>query len=84
METNTEIRIVNALLLNSGFIDNIGLLHGKMGISIFFFHLARKTKSCTTCGCEYAGQNCGTGDSMWGGASTQENHDANGAQVQDN
>lgn len=35
--------IINTLLLNSSFIDNLGLMHGKMGISIFFFLLARKT-----------------------------------------
>jgi hypothetical protein len=34
---------VNTLLLNAGFIDNLGLMHGKMGISICFFHLARQT-----------------------------------------
>jgi len=45
METDYEKRIVNVLLLNSSFIENIGLMHGKMGISIFFFHLARKTKN---------------------------------------
>jgi len=34
-------RIANVLLLNASFIDNIGLLNGKMGIAIFFFHYAR-------------------------------------------
>jgi hypothetical protein len=34
---------INSLLLNASFIDNIGLMHGKMGISIYFFHLARQT-----------------------------------------
>jgi len=29
-------RIANVLLLNASFIDNIGLLNGKMGIAIFF------------------------------------------------
>lgn len=38
-------RIVNALLLNASFIDNLGLMHGKMGIAIYFFHLARETKN---------------------------------------
>ena len=38
-------QIINSLLLNASFIDNLGLMHGKMGISIFFFHLARKTKN---------------------------------------
>lgn len=36
-------RITNALLLNSSFIENIGLMHGKTGISIYFYLLARKT-----------------------------------------
>jgi hypothetical protein len=38
-------RIVNALLLNASFIENLGLMHGKMGIAIYFFHLARETKN---------------------------------------
>ena len=33
----------NSLLLNASFIDNPGLMHGKMGISICFFHLARQS-----------------------------------------
>lgn len=37
--------IINSLLLNASFIDNIGLMHGKMGISICFYHLARQTKN---------------------------------------
>ena len=43
----TEQQIISTLLLNASFIDNIGLMHGKMGISIsiFFFHLARQTKN---------------------------------------
>src|SRR5690554_2330109 len=40
---STEQRITNTLLLNASFIGNIGLLNGKMGISICFFHLARQT-----------------------------------------
>ena len=45
-EKNTiNQRLINALLLNSSFIDNLGLLNGKMGIAIFFFHLARETKN---------------------------------------
>jgi hypothetical protein len=38
-------RIANVLLLNAGFIDNIGLLNGKMGVAIFFFHYARYTNN---------------------------------------
>ncbi|MDP3442622.1 MAG: lanthionine synthetase LanC family protein, partial [Ignavibacteria bacterium] len=33
------------LLLNASFIDNLGLMHGKMGIAIYFFHLARETEN---------------------------------------
>ena len=36
-------RIINALLINSAFIGNIGLMHGKMGIAIFFAHLHKET-----------------------------------------
>lgn len=42
---STDQQIINTLLLNASFIDNIGLMHGKMGISIFFFHFARQTKN---------------------------------------
>lgn len=47
METtiSTKQRIINTLLLNTSFIDNPGLIHGKMGISIFFFHFARQMKN---------------------------------------
>jgi lantibiotic modifying enzyme len=40
---STDQRISNTLLLNASFIGNIGLLHGKLGISICFYHLARQT-----------------------------------------
>lgn len=43
--SSSHQRITNILLLNTSFIDNIGLMHGKMGISIYFFHLARKTQN---------------------------------------
>jgi len=36
-------RIANILLLNSSFIDNPGLLNGKTGIAIFFYHYGRYT-----------------------------------------
>jgi len=36
-------RIANVLLLNSSFLDNPGLLNGKMGITIFFYHYAQYT-----------------------------------------
>ena len=38
-------RIANVLLLNASFIDNLGLLNGKMGIAIFFYHYARYTQN---------------------------------------
>lgn len=38
-------RITNTLLLNASFIGNLGLMHGKMGIAIYFFHLAQETKN---------------------------------------
>jgi lantibiotic modifying enzyme len=31
-------RIANVLLINSSFINNIGLINGKTGISVFFYH----------------------------------------------
>lgn len=37
--------INNPLLKNANGINNIGLLNGKMGISIYFFHLAKVTES---------------------------------------
>ena len=42
-DSTVQQRLVNALLLHSSFIDNLGLLNGKMGISICFYHLARQT-----------------------------------------
>lgn len=38
-------RIANVLLLNASFIDNIGLLNGKMGIAIFFYHYSKCSKN---------------------------------------
>ncbi len=43
IKTKIDQKLINILLLNSSFIDNPSLLNGKMGISIFFFHLARET-----------------------------------------
>lgn len=34
-------RIANHLIINSSFIDNLGLYNGKMGIILFFAHYAR-------------------------------------------
>jgi lantibiotic modifying enzyme len=47
-------RITNSLLLNASFIENIGLMHGKMGIAIYFFRLARETGNVVYD--EYAGE----------------------------
>jgi hypothetical protein len=47
-------RIANVLLLNSSFIDNLGLLTGKMGIAIFFYQYARYTDN--TMFIDYAGE----------------------------
>lgn len=42
--TNFQIeKVVPYLLLNSSFISNIGLFHGKMGIVLFFAHYGRYT-----------------------------------------
>ena len=40
-------RIANVLLLNASFIDNLGLLNGKIGIAIFFYKYARYTDNKT-------------------------------------
>jgi lantibiotic modifying enzyme len=44
-EFSQNQRITNALLLNGCFTNNLGLLNGKLGISIVFYHLARQTGS---------------------------------------
>ena len=36
--------ISHNLMLHSSFINNIGLLKGKMGIAIFFYHYYNYTK----------------------------------------
>lgn len=40
------VDIAHYLMLHGSFINNIGLLNGKMGIVLFFFHYSRFTK-CT-------------------------------------
>ena len=46
MKTITkDRRTTNSLLLNGSFIDNLGLMNGKMGIAIYFFQLARQTNN---------------------------------------
>ncbi len=38
-------RIANHSTINSSFLDNLGLFHGKMGIVIFFYHYSRYTNN---------------------------------------
>ena len=45
IQFSRQQRIVNTLLLNASFIDNPGLMHGKMGIAIYFYHLATETSN---------------------------------------
>ena len=47
-------RIANVLLINASFIDNLGLLNGKMGIAIFFYHYGQYTG--TNIFSDYAGE----------------------------
>ncbi|MDX8337542.1 lanthionine synthetase LanC family protein [Draconibacterium sp. IB214405] len=51
---STNQVIINSLMLNASFIDNIGLLNGKMGIAICFFQLARTTNESVYY--DYAGE----------------------------
>jgi len=36
-------RVAETLIINANLMYDVGLLNGKMGIALFFFHLARKT-----------------------------------------
>lgn len=38
-------RIANHLIINSSFLDDLGLFHGKMGVVIFFYHYSRYTNN---------------------------------------
>ena len=38
---NQLLRIARYLIINAGFLSDISLCHGKMGIAIFFFHYGR-------------------------------------------
>lgn len=41
---NEEVqRLVNHLVLNVGFVDDLGLFHGKMGMAVFLYHYGRYT-----------------------------------------
>ncbi len=44
---NNELlqRIANHLIINSSFLENLGLFHGKMGIVIFYYHYLCYTSS---------------------------------------
>jgi hypothetical protein len=44
LDTRLE-KIANVLILNASFIDNLGLLNGKMGIAIFFYQYADYTRN---------------------------------------
>lgn len=46
MQTETLIRIARLLILHVGTINNLGILKGKMGLILFFFHLSRRTDHC--------------------------------------
>lgn len=37
--------LANDLIINTSCLEDVGLYHGKMGISIFFFHYARYTQN---------------------------------------
>ncbi|MDR1504238.1 MAG: hypothetical protein LBT43_17460 [Prevotella sp.] len=39
------LRIARFLMLHGSFVNNLGLINGKMGIIIFFFHLSRYTEN---------------------------------------
>lgn len=45
MQNNTLERITRHLIIYSLSLDNIGLMNGKMGIALFFYHLSRFTKN---------------------------------------
>ena len=45
MQNKILERIIRHLIIYSASLDNIGLMNGKMGIALFFYHLYRVTKS---------------------------------------
>jgi len=45
MQHKTLERIVRHLIIYSAMLDNIGLMNGKTGIALFFYHLNKVTKS---------------------------------------
>ncbi|MDR1714563.1 MAG: hypothetical protein LBS20_01830 [Prevotella sp.] len=44
IEFYTEQRIIHHIILRSGYLTNLGLLRGKMGIVVFFAQLAKNTE----------------------------------------
>lgn len=47
MDKKTRMKVTDqarSLMLRASFVHNLGLLNGKMGIAIFFYHYARYTK----------------------------------------
>ena len=45
MQNKTLKRIIQHLIIYSAFVDHIGLMNGKMGIALFFYHLHGFTKN---------------------------------------
>jgi len=45
MQNKTLERIVKHLIIYSASLDNIGLMNGKMGIALFFYHLHRLSQN---------------------------------------
>lgn len=45
MKRNTLDRITDHIILSGSFLDSVGLLHGKMGLSIFLAHYSTYVKS---------------------------------------
>ena len=41
METITDQRIANFFLSNASLINDLGLLNGKVGVAIYFYHLVK-------------------------------------------
>lgn len=37
--------MINHLLLNASFINNLGLFNGKMGVALFFYYMAKRTQN---------------------------------------
>jgi hypothetical protein len=46
IESNRKQELIHYLLLQSNFIEDTGLLYGKMGVSVFFYHYSQYTNQC--------------------------------------